>query len=549
MSRTDEIRRLIEEAVQLSFFDAQRARALADRAYFEAESLGDRPLVAHALQARAAAHYSMGHLEPALADGSQALAIFSVLPLKSGQAASLRLLGEIETQLGNFHDATLYFEEGRELATTLEDPDFLARFNYSLGLANLRLHQPLEGLPFAREFYTKAALLQPHDQFLARLLLANLCLQVAEHQMKRGRVQEAQTSLMEAHLFAQETAEIIPEQSGADATVEAWGILTKIQAMLLMRTEAIEGLTRLQDALKFVGQDMTRARGHLLEAEILAALGEHLPAIQSGMQALTLFQNSKSMVDVCETLGRLADYCEKVGDIRAAFDYYKRYRDMDDEIRTRSAERRSQLLSRKMDLERTRHEAEILKLKSELLSQQNVSLQQMADRHLEQALQDQLTGLPNRRAYDEMAERLEAGTQWPNLPISVVVCDIDHFKRVNDTHGHAIGDEVLQKFAEVLGHAVRDGDFVARIGGEEFVILMRGAFGQTAVGASNRIRMKIEQADWSSIHPDLRVTSCFGVASAEGERDMTVLLEQADRALYEAKNTGRNRVCFAALDE
>lgn len=545
-SRIQAVRQSLAEAVQISATDLGAARHLTDRAYLEAEDIGDRHLVAEALRIRADIRYQSGLLEGALQDASQALAIFSVVHERYGQAESLRLLGTIETQLGNFHDATLYFEEGRDLAVAADDRPLLARFNFSLATAYYRLLQAHEALDPAREFLLAADDLELADRVNARTLMANICFLIADQKRKRNRPEEAQLSVEDALGFAREAVALVGQAGSPVRTIEAWGCLTKAQALLGQSSEARNSLAQLSGLVDACDSTLVRARGELYRAEVLAELGEQLPAIQSGMEALSAFKRVGSTVEVCETLGRLADYCERVGDIRAAFDYYKRYRDLDDELRTRAAERRSQILGRKLELEKARHEAELLKLRSDVLSQQNQTLQKMAEKHLEEALHDQLTGLPNRRSFDQTVEDIEAGEMRSGVPFSVAVCDIDHFKMVNDTFGHAVGDEVLKHFAAILESAVRHGDFVARIGGEEFVILMRGAKGAPAIGAGERIRTLVQQYDWSVVHADLRVTACIGIAWSDIPLSVETLMEKADQSLYDAKNAGRNRVCFTA---
>jgi diguanylate cyclase (GGDEF)-like protein len=540
------VRHDLAEAELLISRDTERARHLADRAYNESEEIGDRGLVGEALRVRADARHHSGLLEGALQDASQALAIFSVIHERRGQAESLRLLGTIETQLGNFHDATLYFEEGRDLALAGSYQDLLARFNYSLAVAHYRLLQPHEALAPAREFLQAADDMDAADRLWGRTLMANLCFMIAEQQTKRGRAEEARGSVEEALNYAREAVEIGGVTSPPEAMVEAWGTLAKAQALLGLTKKGAASLDKLNAAMEECDSALVRARGDLYRADIQAALGDSLSAIQFGMESLATFKRVGSTVEVCETLGRLAEFCERVGDIRAAFDYYKRYRDLDDELRTRAAERRSQILGRKLELEKARHEAELLKLRSEFLSQQNQTLQKMADKHLEDALHDQLTGLPNRRAFDKIVQEIESGQIWNGLQMSVAVCDIDHFKLVNDRHGHAVGDDVLKHFAAILEKAVRQGDFVARIGGEEFVILMRGVKGSSAIGACERIRTIVEKYNWAVVQPDLRLTTCIGVAWSDEASSVEALMEKADQSLYDAKRAGRNRVCFTA---
>jgi two-component system, cell cycle response regulator len=170
------------------------------------------------------------------------------------------------------------------------------------------------------------------------------------------------------------------------------------------------------------------------------------------------------------------------------------------------------------------------------------------NRLLEQlALTDALTGLPNRRAIESWAERQLNGAARHGFPLSVVVADLDHFKSVNDEYGHEAGDEVLKAFAGILEASVRQSDMCARIGGEEFLLLLTHAEREGVEIAVERMRQKTEAHRFRIGGQELRVTASFGVASLVSghSTDFARLVAHADGALYSAKRHGRNRVEFA----
>ena len=162
---------------------------------------------------------------------------------------------------------------------------------------------------------------------------------------------------------------------------------------------------------------------------------------------------------------------------------------------------------------------------------------------------DALTGIGNRRQFDEALARLM--TQSGNDPASVVIAllDIDHFKLINDTHGHAAGDAVLQQVAKKIRNVARGSDLVARVGGEEFAIIFSGCVLADARGGLERIRKSIEQSDFTFGETTIRVTLSAGIASGEtGEFTPSSIMSRADAALYEAKHGGRNQVCPVVTD-
>jgi len=151
---------------------------------------------------------------------------------------------------------------------------------------------------------------------------------------------------------------------------------------------------------------------------------------------------------------------------------------------------------------------------------------------------DALTQILNRRAFELRATRLAADRK--HRPLSMVICDIDHFKSVNDRFGHAAGDEVLREFSRILRAVVRADDIVGRIGGEEFVILLPGADRTLAKGIAERLRTVLMSTRFAQISSTLHVTVSAGVAQYQDDETVTTLLARADRLLYAAKRTGRN---------
>jgi two-component system, cell cycle response regulator len=161
------------------------------------------------------------------------------------------------------------------------------------------------------------------------------------------------------------------------------------------------------------------------------------------------------------------------------------------------------------------------------------------------AVRDGLTGVFNRKHLEERLDAEVAYALRQGTPLSIVILDVDHFKRVNDTYGHPGGDHVLKKVASVLAQTLRTEDVLARYGGEEFVIVARGLPGDQAVRMAERARNMLAQTLMSYDGKDFRITISAGVASLEccrDRKDKSTLLGTADGRLYRAKETGRNRV-------
>lgn len=183
---------------------------------------------------------------------------------------------------------------------------------------------------------------------------------------------------------------------------------------------------------------------------------------------------------------------------------------------------------------------------NERLSAEVARRQRLEAELLERANSDPLTGLANRRRFEELGDAELRRAQRMSQPLSVVVLDIDHFKAINDTRGHSTGDEVLRVLARVLTETLRRIDIVGRLGGEEFAVLMPGTGRTRATEVAERLRLAIGAMAVDDAEGPVRVTASIGVAELEvwTER-LSDGLGRADAAMYEAKASGRDRVMTA----
>lgn len=161
------------------------------------------------------------------------------------------------------------------------------------------------------------------------------------------------------------------------------------------------------------------------------------------------------------------------------------------------------------------------------------------------ARRDGLTGLLNRRAFDEALNEAFSRMQRFGERVALLMIDIDHFKRINDTHGHSVGDDVLRAVARTMAPDVRLFDRVFRIGGEEFAVLLFGPDVTSAQATAERLREAISVMRVRTEAGEIDVTVSIGVATAAESSAPSTLVEDADAALYRAKSDGRNRVVFA----
>lgn len=173
---------------------------------------------------------------------------------------------------------------------------------------------------------------------------------------------------------------------------------------------------------------------------------------------------------------------------------------------------------------------------------QYIDLQEALDVNRKLATTDELTGLYNRRYFMEILSQKKAVAERNNSDFVICFCDLDHFKRTNDTFGHHAGDIVLQKFAEILNTSIRQVDYAARFGGEEFVCLLVDTDIENAKKVTERIRVTLENYNFSDIAPSLKATVSIGISNFKQFNTIQETLMNADDRMYLAKQFGRNQV-------
>jgi len=161
---------------------------------------------------------------------------------------------------------------------------------------------------------------------------------------------------------------------------------------------------------------------------------------------------------------------------------------------------------------------------------------------------DLLTGLKNRRIFEEKAKAVFSNEEHTDLPMAMILADIDYFKKVNDNYGHQVGDRAIAAFGKLFREQIRDVDFAGRIGGEEFCAILWNSNTQTARLIAENIRLLFSQVEISDLPGNEFLTASFGVAESNPGDTYDDLFKRTDKALYQAKNKGRNQVCSATFD-
>ena len=285
----------------------------------------------------------------------------------------------------------------------------------------------------------------------------------------------------------------------------------------LSKTEGFETfLTQLNERIDVIKQCL------FSNSETSLAITECSKTLtQSVISQVNHIQSSFSKTDNIEDLEKTI--CKNIDLIISEVSRFEKQRKVLDKTAANTITKLNQ------ELTQTRYESDYLK--EDLIKQRN------------HAHTDPLTNLPNRYAY---AERLQLEyDRWSRYkkPLSLIICDLDLFKKINDTYGHLAGDQALKESAQILKKAIRDTDFIARYGGDEFIFLMPETGLTEATKAINKIRTTIQDEIVHGGTFTFRLSMSFGVASFNDDDTCTSVFARADEALYRAKSKGRNLVC------
>ena len=195
------------------------------------------------------------------------------------------------------------------------------------------------------------------------------------------------------------------------------------------------------------------------------------------------------------------------------------------------------------DISARKQAEEKLKIANEQLQLRVTEIENLQDELRAQAVRDPLTGLYNRRYLNETLTREMGRTERENDALSIIIADIDHFKMINDTYGHQVGDQFLIEIANVMGKYTRDSDIACRYGGEEFLLVLPGISNDFAVKRAEEIRLKCADLIIQHDGKELLVTMSFGVATyPDHGQTANEIIIKADKAMYHSKQTGRNKV-------
>jgi diguanylate cyclase (GGDEF)-like protein len=538
-----QLEELLSRGREQMYTDPKGALELARYGLELARVLHEPSLLADALQLHAICQYHLTSYAHALSSLLEVIPLLESLERPLDLARSLNTLALVSLELGDYDDALRDFERSHQIFRQLGHVSGEATTIGNIALAYDRMGQPEKALEFNHQsLKLREEQSDWHGVGQAMNNLSGLHIEMGERHQHSGASAAARHEFETAVNLATHALQLARKLEDTRLEAMVLNNLASVHAATHQAAEAREDYLHSLSLARQIGDRQ-------LEAACLADLGrldhhnnQHRDAISHLETALELFQLLGSKNQLSGVHRDLSSVYEAIGEPAWALTHFKRHHDIAMALRTETSERRSQSLAARFELSRIRHESDLHRTHARELAHLNQQLQEQArllDLH---AREDALTGLANRRVLEEVLERSFRTAQTEGGVLSVVYADVDNFKLVNDRFSHAVGDAVLRQVAQLLVAHSRDHDLVARYGGEEFVLVLPGVPGPQAFEICERLRLIVLNHDWSSIHPDLRLTMSFGYADDIRLQNHERLLAAADEYLYMAKHAGRNQV-------
>jgi diguanylate cyclase (GGDEF)-like protein len=480
-------------------------------------------------------------------------------------ASGLQARGGMYSLLGIYGKALADLLEARRLFTEQELDEASSQILQDIGITYRRLGYPDK----AREYLNQAIAHEKRVGDTESLYISTLQLGYADQET--GQYESALATQQRALELANATND---RSSIASANLAIASVLTD----LARYAEAQSTLQKAADGFVAVGERASTGMVAYERGRALAGLKDPHGALAEFANAEAAFRANGNRRYLEILYSAQAKSLEAANQPTAALAAYKNFLAAHDAVTKERANQQAQMLREQFDSDRAKLENLSLKSEQAAKDRQVEALERV--RHWQQVAMgllailigmltllairqlarlrnwkrmasiDALTGVANLRGVQQFANAAMRRAHAQNEPLSVLTIDIDEFKRINDAHGHPSGDRVLRDVAHTCADALRDGDLLGRIGGEEFLAVLPGTLIDHAVDVAERLRRRVEALEIAELPDHLRVSISIGVAEAlPHDRDIDALIERADAALYRAKALGRNRVVRADAQE
>ena len=546
----------------LAFRDRNKeGYAYADARLADALKAGDSAAAVRFYYCRAGFQSSLTTQRDALADTERGIELARSLDDDLLVATGLESRGLIYSYLGIHGKALADLLEAQRIYQQHELNEISAQLLTSIGVAYRRLGYVDKAREYLAQSIEHAQKVGDHESE------QNSTVQLGFVDHESGRYASALNTLHRALDLALPTGD---NASIAPTNLAIAGVLSDLHRY----PEALETLRKAEEEFAATGDASFAGSIAYERGRALAGQNQRQDALEQFDRAGAAFDASGNQRYQERLHEAKARTLETMGQPQAALEEYKRYLAIHEEVARQRTDQQTQMLREQFDTDRAKLENQRLKAEQKLKDQEVESLQHarrwqqtamallalvlgmlsiLAIRQLARlriwkrmASVDPLTGVPNLRGVETFANRAMRSARMTLEPLSVLAIDVDRFKSINDTHGHAAGDRVLQQLARACHDSMRDGDLLGRIGGEEFLAVLPGTRLDHALDVAERLRNRVATLKLVDVADDIRPTISIGAAEmTPDDADFDGLKQRADEAMYRAKETGRNRVVGA----
>lgn len=536
---------------QIGVTAAEEALLLCDLPQHRAQWQQAMALLAHH-------QFRMGHFADAVRSGLEVAATLDFARQAAERADVLCVVAIACNEMGLMQDGLKYALEALAAARTSGDPELAVMALNRAGVCTYGALADMEqGVQLLQQAAEQArAGDYGHALFAALNNLGTLYSSEGRKLLQLERQAEAHVMLHQALRYYGEAWDSVAHHDNRHQWAMLHTNLAEAYVDLGEYEQGARALATLRAALAGSDFHSLQRNADLIEASLLQRTGRLDEAVSALQQMLSLPGSMIEFEMRQFAQEQLYQLYKRSGQFELALSQLEALRRSEQEQNIQRSSTQGWAIRKELEItsaqlaaERERLQAERERLRTAQLEAEKIVTEARVS-ELEQAvLIDPLTGVGNRRCLDrEGPSRLAALGHHPHVGLAVVVLDLDHFKSINDRFGHAVGDEVLKKVAQIIALRTRSSDLTVRFGGEEFVLLLMEQSLESALACCERLRLAILDYSWHEVHPLLHVTASFGIQWCPAPQPWEQALRQADLALYQAKRHGRNRLQLATLN-
>ena len=525
---------------------ATQAFELAKEAREIAARSGDRQLDAESLHALARCHFYLADFMPALEGMLQAAQLYQDSGDLAGAATAFAGIGLCQHRLGAHDDAVVSLLRALETARAQKLDTLEINIYNSLGSALIAAERVDEA---ARYLAAGIELAQARgDRNLLTKLLLNQSLLAKTRGDARAATDAAGAQQEYAKGLAQVTQALELARALGNVYDEAHclGQTGTMLRLLHMHADAAVVLQQTLAAGRALNEPHVQAEALLELGSLHVAQGRTAEARQCLTEAIGMARRIAARSVLAEGCEALSQVLEQAGDFAGALAAYKEFHAVREAELAGSRKHAATAAQVWLDFQDASRRATQYRERAETLAADHAALTRKAKVLIEVSQQDPLTGLLNRRGLDARVGALIAATEVNELPLTIVLIDVDRFKRINDTFSHAVGDAVLRRVAGLIRDHCRQDDLPVRYGGDEFLVVLAGADLATGRRVVERLKRASDAYRWESEAAGLKVTLSIGLALRARGATIATTIAAADEALYEAKAAGRDRIATRA---